>query len=275
MTLSPSAGATAHDLIAFQASNYLIIEEFVTVELPYTYQDFDLPGPIRRTGTLYLDPDTAPPEAYLVDKKAVGTHQVFPYDGYEPSGPTLTVLQDLRWKSTAPDSINAAPASEIDQGWHQFETDMVTTFSLAPFAQGWTVTTTHNGVPFAQPHNAPASVAHLTVPTNIPAGGSVVAVLTGTVLLSAADVAAGTKTFALGLYDSDAGTDPLLAGVSITVPTANGVGGMYTPFYNTTVLWNSNQIVVGAFGSSDEREADVYFTTPDETNSETRQVFAE
>jgi len=105
--------------------------------------------------------------------------------------------------------------------------------------------------------------------------------LMGTVMLTENDIINGSKSFNVHVYDDDAFSNDLLDIVQVTVPTTNGVPGMYTPFIAFSTLMNSTYWldpftyhVFGFHGSSGEEEAEVFFSVPDGSYSNTAVVTA-
>jgi hypothetical protein len=266
--LAPSTGASGDDLAAFSSSGLLKFMEHVTINSPYTYAQFNIPGPIDLPGSIYAG-------GIVYDSIKTPVSQIFPLGPNNIPLPnaTLQTPQDFLWQSTAPDSLN--------NGWHQFVTDSPITVSLAAVADGWTVTTSNNGADFVQPYAAPGPIAYTPLPQNstiawaVSPPGSLSITLIGAVQLTAADIAAGSKTFVITIYDDDTLANDPLQTVSLTVPTANGVAGMYTSFQGTATLLNIGHEVAGTLGTCGDDWALVFFKTPDGTNSNEVWVHAE
>lgn len=258
-----SAGATPADLyVAFAAAD-LDFKEHVTFSpdpLPVFDGDFDLDS----DGKWHND-EISTSEGFF----PVGLN------GIPLSRAPMNSPQDLLWISFAADSTNRGI-------WHEFVTDNPISVSLASSADGWTVTTTDNGVPFIQPFSTIGAFASIhtasgtTIPWSTPIPGSLSIVLSGSVTLTAADIASGTKTFSVTVYDDDylPNPDDPLVTVWVTVPTKDGKPGMTTSFRVTTLLLNISHQVAGAMGSSGESTAEVFFVGPDGTYSNSISITA-
>ena len=99
--------------------------------------------------------------------------------------------------------------------------------------------------------------------------------LSGSLPLTAADIAAGSKTVTLTIYDSDLIFNDPLQTVDVTVPAENGVAGMWTAFQVTADLLNIGHQVAGTSGGSGEQTAEVFFKLPDGTSSNVISITAE
>ena len=281
--LSPSTGADAADLVAFNGVGLLKIKEYVTLEPPYTYGMIGWPGPFETEGDLFDDDDQADVQAVIKDKNTAGRDVIFPYSQLFRAAqiPPIVFHQDLLWKSTAPDSLN--------QGWHEFVTDNPMSHTLSASGNGFVVTTSSGGVDFEQPHSAPALDAQLTaIPDGAnpaqtyQAGPLLYLRLQGAVELTQADIDAGSKSFTITVYDNDPfpNLDELMDTIEITVPAANGVPGMFTPFIATTWaasdLWapGDYRVYGPAMISTGEQEAEIYYVIEGGMSSNTVSVQA-
>ena len=269
-TLSASAGATPADLELFASRGLLRLWEYVTTEPAAVYNEPVISAPFKFHGT---------GTGVLVDGIDTGIDLVFPLSptGVPISNAAYSTPQDFLWGSTALDSLTRIRAnySNDSTNWHPWATVPIVV-SLATNANGWTVTTTDNAVPFVQPYSPGASYATLVLSagniipfagTGVTPPGTLTVNLAGSVKLTAADIAAGTKSFTITMYDYDlfSFSDPLQT-ITVTVPTTNGVAGMFTSFRVAATLSNIDHIVSGALGSSGERVAQVYFViTADDT----------
>ena len=148
--------------------------------------------------------------------------------------------------------------------WRPYEVSNNVTVSLASSGDGWTLTTKDRNLSITQPYSSTVgSVAFLTDPGDIPISGTVTATMSGTVQLTAADIAAGFKTFDVKIYDKDDESDDLLSTVSATVPAKNGMVGMWTSFSKSITFSNAgNTVVVGATGTTGEDTAEIFFEIP-------------
>jgi hypothetical protein len=251
--LAPSTRASGNDLHEFSELDLLDIKEHVTSVSGRTLADS---GKANQPDGSYESEFRIEIAGYMNDQNSMPVGD-FDSVTITDEGTIIEYAQDYLWRSKAPDSLNAE--------WHEFVTNLPIKWIATRVGNGQTITTSHGNVEFVQPRAFDTSYAALLplagYPLDIPAGGSTIVVLEGTVRLTASDIKAGTKTFTVKLYDQDVGasTLDLLESVDVVVPARRGVPFMHTPFIATASLNNSAGTVGGSLGNSGTATAQVFY----------------